>query len=132
MRAARDCRTIIAVILLTLGAVTPADAQGGSRKVDVVPSVDGVTIAYEVAGQGTPALVFVHGWSCDRSYWAGQLEAFSRDFTVVAPDLGGHGESGLDRKAWTIKSFGGDVATVVERLDLKQVILIGHSMGKAT
>ena len=44
-------------------------------------------------GQGTPALVFVHGWSCDRSYWAGQLEAFSRDFTVVAPDLGGHGES---------------------------------------
>ncbi len=121
--------TLTAVIYLTVARAASADAQGGSRKVDVVPSVDGVTIAYEVAGQGTPALVFVHGWSCDRSYWAGQLEAFSRDFTVVAPDLGGHGESGLGRKEWTIKSFGGDVATVVERLDLKQVILIGHSMG---
>jgi len=36
-------------------------------------SIDGVPIAYEVLGEGTPALVFVHGWSCDRSYWKGQV-----------------------------------------------------------
>jgi pimeloyl-ACP methyl ester carboxylesterase len=92
-------------------------------------SADGVSIAYETLGAGTPALVFVHGWSCDRSYWEGQLEPFSRDFLVVALDLAGHGESGMDREEWTIRSYGADVATVVEVLELDRVILIGHSMG---
>lgn len=80
-------------------------------------------------GTGTPALVFVHGWSCDRRYWEGQLEPFSRGFQVVAMDLAGHGESGTGRGAWTIQSFWGDVAAVVETLGLERVVLIGHSMG---
>ena len=92
-------------------------------------SPDGVRISYEVHGTGTTALVLVHGWSCDRSYWAGQLGPFSRDFQVVAIDLPGHGESGLEREAWTMEAFGGDVGAVVQELDLKQIVLIGHSMG---
>lgn len=92
-------------------------------------SPDGISIAYETRGTGSPALVFVHGWSCDRSYWAAQLEAFSRDFQVVAVDLVGHGESGFGREAWTMAAFGGDVAAVVEALALDRVILVGHSMG---
>lgn len=94
-----------------------------------VITADGVPVAYEAHGTGTPALVFVHGWSCDRSYWSAQLERFSRSFRVVAVDLAGHGESGFGREAWTIESFGGDVAAVVEALGLDRVILIGHSMG---
>jgi pimeloyl-ACP methyl ester carboxylesterase len=101
----------------------------GKEKADFVTSPDGIPIAYEVHGEGSPALVFVHGWSCDRSYWAGQLEPFSRQFKVVAVDLAGHGESGLGRKAWTMESFGDDVAAVVKKLGLERVILIGHSMG---
>lgn len=95
----------------------------------VVAAPDGVPIAYEVHGAGPPALVLVHGWSCDRTYWRGQLEPLSRDFRVVAIDLAGHGESGLEREAWTIEAFGADVATVVGELELDRVILIGHSMG---
>jgi pimeloyl-ACP methyl ester carboxylesterase len=95
----------------------------------VATSADGIHLAYEVHGDGAPALVLVHGWSCDRSYWKGQLEPFSRRFKVVAVDLAGHGESGLSRRAWTIEAFGADVAAVVEKLDLQRVILIGHSMG---
>jgi pimeloyl-ACP methyl ester carboxylesterase len=96
---------------------------------EIVASADGVPIAYEVHGAGSPALVFVHGWSCDRSYWEGQLEPFARDFRVVAVDLAGHGDSGLGRETWTIEAFGGDVAAVVEGLGLERMILIGHSMG---
>ena len=94
-----------------------------------VHSADGVPIAYDVHGEGTPALVLVHGWSCDRRYWERQVEPLSRDFRVVTVDLGGHGESGLGREAWTIAAFGADVAAVVDALDLERVILIGHSMG---
>jgi pimeloyl-ACP methyl ester carboxylesterase len=93
------------------------------------PSIDGVPITYEVRGKGALALVFVHGWSCDRSYWKGQLEPFSHRYKVVAIDLAGHGESGTERKNYTIKSFGADVATVITKLNLQQVILVGHSMG---
>jgi pimeloyl-ACP methyl ester carboxylesterase len=92
-------------------------------------SSDGVQIRYELRGKGEPTLVFVHGWSCDRSYWREQLPYFAKKHRVVAIDLAGHGESGLNRKAWTMDAFGEDVAAVVSRLSLKQVVLIGHSMG---
>jgi len=95
----------------------------------VATSFDGVPIVYEVHGTGAPALVFVHGWSCDRTYWAGQLAPFSRKYRVVAIDLAGHGESGRGRTDWTISAFGNDVAAVVEKLALPRVILVGHSMG---
>ena len=94
-----------------------------------VISPGGISIAYETHGTGSPALVFVHGWSCDRGYWKGQLEPFSKRFTVVAVDLGGHGASGDQRSSWTIGEFGSDVAAVVETLHLNHIILIGHSMG---
>ncbi len=96
-----------------------------------VTSPDGVSIHYRVLGKGKadPALVFVHGWCCDQGYWEPQLAHFARKNKVVAVDLAGHGESGIDRKNWTMAAFGGDVAAVVKQLDLKRVILIGHSMG---
>src|SRR4030095_2291871 len=96
---------------------------------DFVKSPDSVRIAYEVHGDGMPALIFVHGWSCDRSYWKNQVGSFSKKFKVVTIDLGGHGESGLERKSWTMEAFGADVATVVKKLGIKRAILIGHSMG---
>ncbi|MHC4344175.1 MAG: alpha/beta fold hydrolase [Planctomycetota bacterium] len=92
-------------------------------------SADNVAINYNVEGKGKPALVFVHGWCCDKSYWRHQVPHFSKRHKVVTIDLAGHGESGLGRKAWTIEAFGKDVAAVVKKLELDQVILIGHSMG---
>jgi pimeloyl-ACP methyl ester carboxylesterase len=92
-------------------------------------AADGVPISYEFHGTEAPALVFVHGWSCDRRYWRGQIEPFSGEYKVVAIDLAGHGNSGRGREDWTIQSFGADVAAVFEALDLERVILVGHSMG---
>ena len=74
-------------------------------------------------------MVFVHGWTCDRSYWRGQLEFFAQNHRVVALDLAGHGESGLNRDDWTLPAFGQDVVAVMDSLELKRVVLIGHSMG---
>ena len=97
--------------------------------VDNAISDDGVSIAYEVRGEGEPTLVFIHGWCCDRSYWEEQLPHFAEKYKVVAIDLAGHGESGLDRKKWTMGAFGEDVVAVVNKLNLDQVVLVGHSMG---
>jgi pimeloyl-ACP methyl ester carboxylesterase len=118
--------------LVGLALVADAGAQAPTSTTGVATSPDGVRIAYETRGSARPdkpVLVFVHGWSCDRTYWKNQLGPFARDFEVVAVDLAGHGESGLDRKSWTMPAYGGDVAAVVRKLGAKRVILIGHSMG---
>jgi pimeloyl-ACP methyl ester carboxylesterase len=96
---------------------------------DIVTSADGIPVSYEVHGTGTPALVFVHGWSCDRTYWAGQVDHFAANYKVVTIDLAGHGESGVGRPSWTMPAFGEDVVAVVDRLQLQDLVLIGHSMG---
>jgi len=98
-------------------------------KSDHVTTADSLDIYYSYGGAGETALVFVHGWGCDRNYWKKQVNYFIKHFTVVTVDLAGHGQSGLNRHAWTIPAFGTDVAAVVENLKLNRVILIGHSMG---
>ena len=102
---------------------------GCSKQPLFINSADNISIAYETHGFGKPALVFVHGWSCDKSYWKNQVHAFSQKFEVITLDLAGHGESGQERDDWTIESFGGDVSRVIETLGLNEAVLIGHSMG---
>jgi pimeloyl-ACP methyl ester carboxylesterase len=82
-----------------------------------------------VQGKGEPALVFVHCWSCNRNTWENQVPVFAKNHQVVTIDLPGHGESGQGRKAWSIESYADDVNTVISKLNLKRVILVGSSMG---
>ena len=116
--------TILALLLLLAGSRSAA-----SPTVATATAPDGVRIAYVTDGARRPALVFVHGWSCDRRYWSLQLQGFLKYYQVVGLDLAGHGESGSNRQQWTMAAFGGDVAAVVETLKLDKVVLIGHSMG---
>jgi len=88
-----------------------------------------VSIAYTMSGNGDTSIVFVHGWGISKEYWKQQLEALSSDYTVVALDLGGHGQSGHNRENWTIEEFAKDVRAVIDGLQLNNVILVGHSMG---
>ena len=100
-----------------------------SNSVRSVAGAGGVQIVYEVTGRGDTALVFVHGWSCDRTYWREQVPFFSDTYKVVTVDLGGHGESATTRGDWSIESFGKDVAAVADAAGSENVVLIGHSMG---
>ena len=94
-----------------------------------IMSDDGVMINYYIKGTEKKALVFVHGYSCSSEYWWPQLEYFSKDHTVIAVDIAGHGKSGLNRQEYSMDAFGNDVTSVIEHLDLEEVVLIGHSMG---
>ncbi|HEY2974780.1 MAG TPA: alpha/beta hydrolase [Pyrinomonadaceae bacterium] len=95
----------------------------------VVPAADGVPIYYSVQGKGEPALVFIHCGGCNRHLWDNQVSVFAKNHKVVTIDLPGHGESGQARKNWSVEGFAGDVNTVITKLKLKRVILVGSSMG---
>jgi pimeloyl-ACP methyl ester carboxylesterase len=94
-----------------------------------VAAADGTPIAYEVRGEGTPALVFVHCWACNRGFWREQVEPFAADHRVVTLDLPGHGDSGRGRAEWTLEAYAEDVVRVVDALGLERLVLVGHSMG---
>jgi len=116
------------VFLAILSLILLCAAITSAKELTVL-SPDSVLIACTVQGKGEPAVVFVHCWCCDKSYWDDQVPYFEKKHTVVTIDLAGHGESGLGRDDYTVESFAADVVTVVKALDLKRVILVGHSMG---
>jgi pimeloyl-ACP methyl ester carboxylesterase len=88
----------------------------------------GVNIVYNDTGAGDITLLFVHGWILNRGYWSAQEKYFSDKYRVVSIDLPGFGESGKNRNDWSTKEYGRDIDSVITELDLKKVILIGHSM----
>jgi pimeloyl-ACP methyl ester carboxylesterase len=130
-------KTQIMIFLGALGAAALMSAAGArgdkpmsvtiERKTCAAP--DGVKIVYSAAGVGEPALVFIHGGLADRSFWDSQLKGLADRHRVIALDLPGHGESGIDRKKWGIPEFGADVRAVVDAEKVKRIVLIGNSLG---
>lgn len=80
-------------------------------------------------GSGAPALVFVHGFACTQEDWAAQLGNFSKSHEVVACDLRAHGATPGRPQECSIEHYGGDVAALVNNLELGRCVLVGHSMG---
>jgi len=88
-----------------------------------------VRLVYEEAGQGEPAMVFVHGWSCNRAFFAPQLQHFSKRQRCVGVDLRGHGESDKPAQDYTMEGFADDLVWIFEQLGLDRPVVVGHSMG---
>lgn len=88
----------------------------------------GVRWHVQVAGAG-PVLLLIHGTGAATHSWRDVLPLLARHFTVVAPDLPGHGFSG--RGPQTLPGMAGAVAALLTKLDLKPDILVGHSAGAA-
>ncbi len=120
---------LLGVVAATALVLSACEKKPPPLATGSVASADGVEIKYDVAGQGSPALVFVHCWSCNRGFWDEQFKHFAKKYRVVRLDLAGHGESGDERKDYTMAAFGADVVAVADKLGLKKIVLIGHSMG---
>ncbi|MBQ0823388.1 alpha/beta hydrolase [Microvirga sp. HBU67558] len=90
---------------------------------------DGTEIFYKDWGSGQP-IVFSHGWPLDADAWDAQMMFFGeRGYRVVAHDRRGHGRS---TQTWTgndMDTYADDLAAVIEELNLRDIILIGHSTG---
>ncbi|HVP04328.1 MAG TPA: alpha/beta hydrolase [Dehalococcoidia bacterium] len=90
---------------------------------------DGITLRHTDTGAGDPPLVFIHGWTCNRTNWRGQAPFFEKKHRVVAVDLRGHGESDKPDQDYTIEVFADDVAWLIAEIGLEKPVIVGHSMG---
>ncbi len=84
-------------------------------------------LKYEEAGRGFP-IILLHGFPHNRSLWADQLFGLCDRCRVIAPDLRGFGES-TSGPPWSMESFAGDVAELMERLSIEKAVIAGLSMG---
>lgn len=91
-------------------------------------SKDGQSIHFKTSGKGDVTLFFVHGWLGNLNWWNHQCETFAGQYRIVQMDLIGHGKSSKTRQVWSIDSYAKDILEVIKQLDLKNVVLIGHSM----
>ena len=89
---------------------------------------DGVRLAYDDVGAGGPALLCLHGNSCNREFFRPQIEYFKASLWVVALDLRGHGQSDAPRQNYSPPALADDCAWVCSELGLEQVVAVGHSI----
>lgn len=82
------------------------------------------------AGAGA-AIVLLHGWSCHGGFFPGQFEELARDFHLLAPDLPGHGRTGIAGPPLSIEAAADASAQMIEARGLRDVLLVGWSMGAA-
>jgi pimeloyl-ACP methyl ester carboxylesterase len=94
-----------------------------------VAKLDGHTVHYENYGKGPEALVFVHGWTCNSSFWSRQIPGFTARTRVIAIDLPGHGKSDKPKTDYTMDLFARAVDAVLRDAGVERAVLVGHSMG---
>jgi pimeloyl-ACP methyl ester carboxylesterase len=112
-------RIVALLILASIAAARPALAA----------NVDGANIHWTSTGNG-PAIIFVHGWTCDESSWQGQVPAFSTQYRVITLDLPGHGKSDLPKDGrFSMALFARAVEVVRAEAKVDRAVFVGHSMG---
>ena len=89
---------------------------------------DGARVHYESYGRGKDAIVFIHGWTCDLTFWRGQAPVYEKHRALLI-DLPGHGQSEKPDVTYTQERFARAIDAVMRKDGVDRAILVGHSMG---
>jgi pimeloyl-ACP methyl ester carboxylesterase len=92
--------------------------------------LDGNRIHYLSFGKGDDAVVFIHGWTCDATFWKAQEPVYAKRRSLLI-DLPGHGLSDKPEIAYTMELFARAVDAVLADAKVRKATLVGHSMGAA-
>ena len=85
-------------------------------------------VAYRLAGSGPP-IVLIHGITSSSAVWEPVASTLARHFTVLAPDLLGHGASAKPRGDYSMGAFASGLRDLVVSLGLGPATVVGHSLG---
>ena len=91
-------------------------------------TIHGHKRAFVKTGSG-PALLLLHGLGCDHTTWLPVIAALSRRYTVIAPDLLGHGQSAKPRADYSVGGYANGMRDLLTVLGIDKVTVVGHSFG---
>jgi 3-oxoadipate enol-lactonase len=123
-------RGLVATIRRRRGGPEPVEVEPGEALAVVTP--DAATLQVVTRGTGRP-VVFLHGFALTALAWAPQLAAVTASgHRAVAYDARGHGASSTGFRGFSRELLADDLAAVLTALDLRDVVLVGHSLGGIT
>jgi pimeloyl-ACP methyl ester carboxylesterase len=113
--------------------LSPSNAQTARRLPDEEfelkeTALHGHRIAYRSAGSG-PAIVLVHGITSTSATWERVMPYLATRFTVIAPDLLGHGQSAKPRGDYSLGAYASGVRDLIVSLGHERATFVGHSLG---
>ncbi|MET0900170.1 MAG: alpha/beta hydrolase [Mycobacterium sp.] len=114
--------------------MTPTERKPNLRSVrELTPTLEYRTIhgyrrAFRIAGSG-PALLLIHGIGDNSTTWSTVQSKLAQRFTVIAPDLLGHGQSDKPRADYSIAAYANGMRDLLGVLDIEKVTVVGHSLG---
>ena len=91
-------------------------------------TIHGYRRAYRIAGSG-PVLLLIHGVGDNSTTWQPIHSRLARRFTVIAPDLLGHGQSDKPRADYSVAAYANGMRDLLTVLDIEQATVVGHSLG---
>ena len=123
---------LFSLLLLTIAASTAQEKINELVKYSLpVKSINlnSETIAYAEEGSGEKTLLFIHGLSSTLDAWKKNIQGLKDDYRCIAVDLPGYGKSSRNSTNYSLSDYGGMLQEFIKKKDLKNVILVGHSMG---
>ena len=121
-----------AVMVATMGRTAAAQSNTSPKQRHLGPLIesgDGTKLFVRDWGEGTP-VVFCHPWALNADIWEYQLTELSEQgLRCIAYDRRGHGRSEDPGRGYDYDTLAADLAAVIEQLDLRNVTLVGYSMG---
>ena len=91
-------------------------------------TIHGHRRAYVMTGKG-PALLLLHGLGCDHTTWEPVIRSLAKKYTVIAPDLLGHGASAKPRADYSLGGYANGMRDLLTVLNVDKVTVVGHSLG---
>ncbi|MGK2866378.1 MAG: alpha/beta fold hydrolase [Mycobacterium sp.] len=91
-------------------------------------TIHGYRRAFRIAGSG-PAILLIHGIGDNSTTWHTVQTMLARRFTVIAPDLLGHGQSDKPRADYSVAAYANGMRDLLSVLDIERVTVVGHSLG---
>src|SRR6266403_1794832 len=124
LRLSYGCLTII--LAFVFSATTFAQ---NNKYQSQTANLSGVKIHYLKAGTGKKTLVLIHGFGDTSHMWIPLFDEFGKDYTIIAPDMRGLGESSRPAAGYDKKTIAGDVHELVKSLGFQKIDLVGHDIG---
>ena len=120
----------ILVCVLAWNVAIGQEAKGLTPKFQSLKAdVNGVTLHYLKAGSGKKTLVLIHGFGNTSHMWIPLFDEFGKDFTIIAPDMRGLGDSSRPDTGYDKKTIASDIHALVRSLGYQQIDLVGHDIG---
>jgi pimeloyl-ACP methyl ester carboxylesterase len=91
-------------------------------------SLHGRRVIYRVTGSGPP-VVLIHGMLNSSSHWQAVARRLASEYTVIAPDLIGHGDSAAPRGDYSLGAHAASIRDLLAAIGVEQATIVGHSLG---